>query len=272
MLGLPSLALAKPTPSLPVLKVPGTDAIDLVLVRAGQFQMGSPATERKREGNETQHRVTITRDFYLGKTEVTQAQYEAVMGYNPTATEHRYFEAANVGSHKPVVGVTFEDAEAFCAKLSEQTGRKVRLPTEAEWELACKGGGQAAGPGPFSPGVTEENLSAYAWFAKTARLSEEVGLKKPTNLGLLDLHGNVWEWTSDWFAPYESGDAVDPQGPATSTKVRVFRGGCSFNPLHLQRCSFRHAVSPEYKDAAIGFRILVEAPHHPASRRKAPPR
>jgi formylglycine-generating enzyme required for sulfatase activity len=241
-----------------VLALPKGQHLDLVLVPAGEFMMGSAKTEPGHIDNETQRLTKISRAFYLGTTEVTQEQFEAVMGMNPATREHRYQEAANVGANKPVVGVTFEEAQSFCLKLSQLTKRAVRLPTEAEWEMACKGGGAAAGTGPFSPGVTQENLSDFAWYGKKARVSDDVALKKPTNLGLFDLHGNVWEWTSDWFAPYDLDQTVDPQGPKQSSNVRVFRGGCSFNPLPLQRCAFRHTVSPEYKDAAIGFRVLVE--------------
>jgi formylglycine-generating enzyme required for sulfatase activity len=148
----------------------------------------------------------------MGVTEVTQAQYEAVMGTNPS-----YFK----GQTNPVENAFWEDATEFCKKLSEKTRQTVRLPTEAEWEYACRAGTQTA----FSFGDDPSALGDYAWHAgNSGERSHPVGQKKPNAWGLYDMHGNIWEWCADRYGKYPKGFATDPSGPTTGD-TRVSRGG-----------------------------------------------
>jgi formylglycine-generating enzyme required for sulfatase activity len=181
----------------------------LVLIRAGTFMMGSPDSEKGRKADESpQHEVTISKPFYMGVTEVTQAQYEAVMGTNPSGLK---------GPTNPVNNVSWYEASDFCRKLSAKTGKAFRLPTEAEWEYACRAGSKTR----FSFGDSDSALGDYAWFGSKTR---PVGQKKPNAWGLYDMHGNVGEWCADRYGPYSSEASVDSQG-ATSGGVRVLRGG-----------------------------------------------
>ena len=221
--------------------------MQMVLIPAGEFVMGAPAREDGRRGDELQHRVRITKPFYLGVQEVTQAQYEQVMGLNPS-----YFQDAQ----SPVETVSWDDALVFCEKLSalpeeKSSERAYRLPTEAEWEYACRAGsttcysfGQLAQPnsahefalrmGEISrttitrlPDGRLASLSDFAWFEwNSDRSTHPVGQKHPNAWGLYDMHGNVWEWCADWYGDnyYRGSPVDDPTGPATGPG-RVFRGG-----------------------------------------------
>jgi formylglycine-generating enzyme required for sulfatase activity/predicted DNA-binding protein with PD1-like motif len=236
-------------------------SMEFTLIPAGEFWMGSPESEVGHRKDELQHRVMISKPFYLGVYEVTQVQYELIMGYNPS--EH----LNNRGPNKPVDHVRYADAAHFCQRVSQLTGKKLRLPTEAEWERACRAGGAA----PYSFGADVSKLAEYAWYNQGLRISHDVGLLKPSPWGLYDIHGNVWEWVSDWYAPYEAGSAVDPTGPEVPTGTRVFRGGCSFNGAELQRCAARHPAHPDYTDTAIGMRALLEVETPGASNIKPIP-
>ena len=199
----------------------------LTLIPAGQFQMGSPDSEPDREDDETRHLVKITRPFYLSVYEVTQGQYEKVMGARPWQGQNLVKE----GPDYPAVYVNHDDAVEFCRRLSKQEGVEYRLPTEAEWEYACRAGTTTA----FSFGDDESKLGQYAWYDKNAwdigeEYAHRVGQKLPNRWGLYDMHGNVWEWCQDWEASYGSQKVVsDPVGPAQG-EYRVLRGG-SFNDL-----------------------------------------
>jgi formylglycine-generating enzyme required for sulfatase activity len=175
----------------------------LNLIPPGEFAMGSPKSEPGRWDDETQHLVKITKPFYLSAHEVTQAQYEQVMGKNPS-----YFSVSGNGkgrvsgdtSQLPVERVSWNDAVEFCRKLSDEEGVEYRLPTEAEWEYACRAGTTTA----YSFGNDVAQLGEYAWYADNSEnTSHAVGEKKPNAWGLYDMHGNVWEWCQDWFGPYD---------------------------------------------------------------------
>ena len=152
----------------------------------------------------TEHEVTISRGFYLGKYEITQGQWESVMGSNPS-----YFG----GSNRPVEQVSWNDVQEFIGRLNEAAGEEVyRLPTEAEWEYACRAGTTTR----WSFGDDEGQLGEYAWYTgnNSPYGTKEVGTKRPNPWGLYDMHGNVWEWCQDWYGSYTSDSQIDPAGPA----------------------------------------------------------
>jgi formylglycine-generating enzyme required for sulfatase activity len=215
----------------------GGVTMKMALIRPGKFMMG--------EGDD-RHEVTISKPFYMGVTEVTQAQYEAVMGTNPSDFK---------GATNPVEIVSWNDAAEFCKKLSEKTRQAVRLPTEAEWEYACRAGTQTA----FSFGDDPSALGDYAWWAKnSAKTTHPVGQKKPNAWGLYDMHGNVWEWCADWYEAYPKGSVTDPSGPAIGDR-RVLRGGSWYDYLVVTgacafRCAVRNCFDPNPACRVIGFR------------------
>jgi formylglycine-generating enzyme required for sulfatase activity len=225
----------------------------LVRIPAGKFMMGSPETEAGRVSNEgPPHLVTISNSFYMGAYELTQAQYEAVMGKSPAEPK---------GPDNMVANVTWLDAVAFCKKLSDKTRKTVRLPAEAEWEYACRAGTTTA----YSFGNEPGKLGDYAWFDQNADgRTHPTGLKKPNPWGLYDMHGNVWEWCSDWYVDsyLPAGQAgpkantVDPHGPASGT-LRVLRGGSRYRPPAFCRSAARFWYRPDSTDNGIGLRVVV---------------
>jgi formylglycine-generating enzyme required for sulfatase activity len=224
----------------------------LTLIPAGEFHMGSPNSEPDREDDETRHLVKITKPFYFGVYEVTQQQYEKVMGARPWQVDRDHKEGADY----PAVGVSWDDAVEFCRRLSKQEGVEYRLPTEAEWEYACRAGMTTA----YSFGDGEAKLGQYAWYAKNTIKNDEpyahpVGQKLPNPWGLYDLHGNVWEWCHDWLAPYGSEKVVsDPMGPAEGDD-RVLRGGSFTMMAWVVRSANRKSNLPDTRSSLSGFRV-----------------
>ena len=219
-----------------------TDAVPqgFALVPAGSFTMGSPANEDGRSSDEKQAEVTLSRPFWLAKTEVTQAQWEAVMGSNPSSFK---------GPNLPVENVSWEDAQAFIAKLNEKKilppGWEFALPTEAQWEYACR----AEEKGPYSGGSLDE----VGWYDGNSRSrTQEVGQKKPNAWGLHDMHGNVWEWCADWYEDTLKG-GTDPTGPSSGDS-RVRRGGSWGNSASSCRAAYRFRDSPGSRSYSLGFR------------------
>ncbi|MFN7869957.1 MAG: SUMF1/EgtB/PvdO family nonheme iron enzyme [Planctomyces sp.] len=249
----------KPAPATSPAKPNGnplTNSIGMVLlpIPAGTFTMGSPDSEKDRDNDETQHQVTLSKPFYMGRTEVTQGQWKKVMGTEPWKGEDYVQE----GDDYPAVYISWDDAVAFCKKLSEKEGKTYRLPTEAEWEYACRGGTKTA----FSFGDDEADLGKYAWFDGNAwdineKYAHRVAQKLPNPFGLHDMHGNVWEWCSDWKGAYPSTPLRDPQGP-DSGSFRVLRGGSWSLEPYFVRCASRYSLSPEYRSDDIGFRLVLE--------------
>ena len=242
--------LAAKTPDVPS---PIENSIGMVLVPipAGEFMMGPKYKP---------HRVTLTKSFHLGRTEVTQGQWKAVMGTSPwqgSALEVFVKE----GDDYPAVEVDWDDAVEFCRKLSEKEGVEYRLPTEAEWEYACRAGTTTA----YSYGDDESQLAEYAWYDKNARYAGEpyahiVGQKKPNPWGLYDMHGNVFEWCQDWYGDYPSGhldwvDVADPVGPASGSR-RVWRGDCWDSDAGGCRSAGRNMHAPIMSLPWLGFRVL----------------
>jgi formylglycine-generating enzyme required for sulfatase activity len=193
--------------------------MEFVWCPPGEFMMGSPPNEERRFANESQHKVVLTQGFWLGKCEVTQDQWRAVMGSNPS-----HFEGS--GS-LPVDSVIWDDCQGFISKLNERTGNTFRLPTESEWEYACRAGSSTV----YCFGNDASGLDAYAWHGYTDGTpgnsddkTHEVGGKKPNAWGLCDVHGNVQELCQDWMGKYPADTVTDPKGVA-SGRGRVARGG-----------------------------------------------
>ena len=241
-------ARAAQSATQPALDLGNQLSLKLVLIPAGKFIMGSPANEKGHAGFEgPQHQVSITKSFYMGISPVTQEQYEAIMGDNPSARK---------GPTRPVERLSWSQAVDFCKKVSEKSGKAVRLPTEAEWEYACRAGTTTA----YSFGDSEKDLDDYAWIARNSGDNTfPVCQKKPNPWGLYDMHGNVIQWCSDWLAqPYPSGDAVDPQGP-DSGKFKVMRGGCYSDGYTFCRSACRRWEPPGHTSPGVGFRVVVES-------------
>jgi formylglycine-generating enzyme required for sulfatase activity len=235
--------------------------LDLVLIPAGEFLMGSPDSDTGVLSFEKpQHRVRITKPFYLGKHAVTQEQWEAVMGSNPS-----YFK----GPQNPVENVSWDDCQVFLGRLNGKlnTGRgKFQLPTEAQWEYACRAGSTTR----YCFGDDESGLDEYAWYArnsdgKTHPVGEKKpnasGLaaeKKPNAWGLYDMHGNVWEWCQDRYdgGCYANSPANDPTGAATGS-FRARRGGSWNLPASQCRSANRDLHEPGHRDSSLGFRVSV---------------
>ncbi|MCI0488247.1 MAG: formylglycine-generating enzyme family protein [Blastocatellia bacterium] len=222
-------------PKRPARKGPPTDitnAANFVLIEPGEFMMGS---ENASSVEKPVHLVRITRPFEMGKYEVTQAQWQAVMGNNPSHSR---------GANLPVEQVSWDDAQEFIKKLNAMNdGYTYRLPTEAEWEYACKTG--------------TGDLDAMAWFRSTSDEIHPVGTNEPNAWGLYDMHENVWEWCQDWFDAnyYAQSPNVDPQGPSPGL-LRVKRGGGWGSFARDCRSAFRDGIVPDNRGDVLGFRLV----------------
>jgi formylglycine-generating enzyme required for sulfatase activity/WD40 repeat protein/serine/threonine protein kinase len=237
-----------------------TNSIGMKLARipAGKFLMGSPENEPGRQPNEgPQREVTISRPFLIGVYEVTQAEYEKVTGTNPS----KFNKANGGGPDHPVEMASWDDVVAFCKKLSElpdekKSGRVYRLPTEAEWEYACRAGTRTA----YSFGDDASKLGEYAWYGGDLQgQTHAVGQKLPNPWGLYDMLGNLAEWSADWYSDdaYVSASSVDPQGPASGT-LKTGRGmGLGHEP-HLCRTATRGFITLTERRSHIGFRVVCE--------------
>ena len=229
-----------------------THGIDLIGIPSGSFQMGSKYNLAYYTGDEPAHTVRLTKAFFLGKTEVTQAQWRAVMGSNPSY---------NKGDKLPVENVSWEDCIKFCEELTKRehdsgalpTGWKYTLPTEAQWEYACRAGTNTE----YSFGDSKSGLGAHAWYSgNSGDETHSVGGKKANPWGFLDMHGNVYEWCLDWHGDYPSGSVTDPSGP-NSAQTRVIRGGsysASAVPLRSANRFFR---TPGSRYSVVGVRLAM---------------
>jgi formylglycine-generating enzyme required for sulfatase activity len=238
---------------------------DMLWVKPGTFTMGSPSSEADRYDNEVQHQVTLTKGFWLGKHEVTQAQWQRVMGSNPSEFK---------GADRPVEQVSWNDVTLFCKKLTEMekragrlpAGMAYQLPTEAQWEYACRAGARSA----YSFGGVSGELYRYAnyadrntdydWSDKSHddgfENTSPVGNYSANAWGFHDMHGNVWEWCADWYGDYPSGAVRDPVGPADGS-IRVGRGGSWDNSANNARCAPRFRADPAYSFINLGFRLSL---------------
>ena len=226
--------------------------LEMVLIPAGTFLMGLPPDEKERSSGEgPQHKVTISKDFFLGKFEVTQAQWEAVMGDNPSSL-------AGKPNH-PVENVSWNDCQSFVGKLNALGVGTFRLPTEAEWEYACRAGTETRFY--WGDDLDESLIKDYAWYGANNRPggTKEVGLKLPNNWGLFDMSGNVWEWCQDRYGRYTSGSQTDPQGPESGSD-RVFRGGGWAYAARACQSALRCFLSPDARSSDFGLRLLRSHP------------
>jgi formylglycine-generating enzyme required for sulfatase activity len=259
-----SVKIAAPTPTPkpdpPVVVTPPpaqktfTNSLGMkfVPIPAGWFMMGSPKDEPGRSDDETQHKVTISEPFFMQTTEVTQGQWKAVMGNNPSSFK-------DCGDNCPVENVSWDDIQDFIKKLNRKGEGTYRLPTEAEWEYAARAGSQTA----FSNGDIAEkecgndpNLSKAGWYCGNAGgKTHEVGQKQPNAWGLYDMHGNVWEWCQDWYGNYPFGAVTDPTGPDSGSS-RVLRGGSWGSGARICRAARRSSSSPGYGGSNCGFRLV----------------
>ena len=222
--------------------------MEFVLIPAGSFMMGTdPKVEDDGDDERPRHKVTISKAFYLGKYEVTQAQWEAVMGSNPALVK---------GPNNPVEHVFWDDVRAFIRKLNQKEGHnRYRLPTEAEWEYAARAGTSTA----YSFGDDKNKLSDYAWYdGNSAHSPHPVGEKQPNPWGLHDMHGNVWEWVQDWYGEkyYGSSPGTNPKGPGSGS-YRVIRGGSWFIRAVDCRSAARANFSPHNRESYLGLRLAL---------------
>ena len=208
----------------------------MIAVKGGTFQMGSD------DGYNAVHQVTLS-DYYIGETEVTQELWNAVMGSNPS-----YFTG---NMQRPVEQVSWIDCQTFISKLNQLTGATFRLPTEAQWEYAARGGNKSKGS--IYSGSNEIDEVAWYW-DNSSFTTHPVKTKAPNELGIYDMSGNVWEWCSDWYGAYSSAAQTDPTGPATGSN-RVGRGGSWYFEALLCRVAFRTRNTPSYSFRDLGLRL-----------------
>ena len=235
--------------------------LEMLRIPAGTYQRGSPDAEAGRRGDEVQHTVTISRPFLMGKTQVTQELWQRVIVGNPS----RF-----LGNDLPVERVEWFDAVRFCNRLSEMQGLEpayrisgsdviwdagadgYRLPTEAEWEHACRAGTTTR----YHTGDSEADLARAGWYAaNSAGKTHPVGRKDPNAWGLHDMHGNVWEWCWDWYGDYPTDQVKDPTGPPTGTG-RVLRGGRWADGSRSCRSASRRNSAPGLESPFDGFRLV----------------
>ena len=217
----------------------------MIKVEGGTFRMGATSEQGSDayNGEKPVHSVTLS-DYYIGETEVTQELWEAVMGSNPSNFK---------GSQKPVEKVSWKDCKKFIKKLNRLTGKNFRLPTEAEWEYAARGGNKSKGY-KYSGSNTIGNV---AWYTdNSSSKTHDVKTKSPNELGIYDMSGNVWEWCEDWHRPYSSGSQTNPTGPSSGS-FRVLRGGSWSGSAKFCRVSRRNLNYPYYRFNYYGFRLAL---------------
>jgi RNA polymerase sigma factor (sigma-70 family) len=224
-----------------------------VWIPPGSFSMGSPKEEKERGNDEMQHQVTLTKGFYMGAHLVTQEQWQAVMGNNPS-----YIKGEK---NLPVETVSWDDCQEFIKKLREKDKKQYRFPTEAEWEYSCRAGATA----PFYFGNTvsidQNNFNGVFPYGgdKKGQNREKitpVGSFPANAFGLYDMHGNVWQWCQDWYGEYPQKDVIDPQGPDAG-RFRVLRGGSFYNPASFLRSAYRNSNVPSLRTNVNGFRVAM---------------
>ena len=222
-----------------------------ILIPAGTFTMGSPSSELGRFPDETQHQVTLTKAFWMMTTEVTQAQWQAVMGSNPS-----HFSGCPTC---PVEWVSWDDVQGYVTEVNKRGEGTYSLPTEAQWEYAYRAGSTTAfyNGAITKPDGDDPNLNAIGWYAFNSGNRTHLVAQQTANAwGLYDMSGNVWEWCQDWYGSYSSSPPVDPTGPSTGS-YRVSRGGCWYSIARYCRAALRDSSEPAYGSNYIGFRLAL---------------
>ena len=218
---------------------------NMVRVEGGTFTMGATSEQGSDADSDEKptHQVTLS-SFSIGKYEVTQEEWQAVMGDNPSNFK---------GAKHPVEEVSWNDCQEFIRKLNAITGKHFRLPTEAEWEYAARGGNRCIGY-KYSG---SDNLDRVAWYdSNSGNTTHDIGQKSPNEIGLFDMSGNVREWCADWYGSYKSNSQSNPGGPSSGS-YRVFRGGSWFNVARRCRVSDRHDLTPGDSDFNLGLRLAL---------------
>ena len=237
----------QPSLSASTVTIPVKDgvSIEMIKVEAGTFMMGAtPEMEIPDDDEKPVHQVTLTNDYYIGKYEVTQALWQTVMESNPSSFK---------GNNLPVEQVSWNDCQEFIGKLNSITGRKFRLPTEAEWEYAARGGKKSRGY-QYSG---SSNISDVAWYnGNSGSKTHLVGTKQANELGLYDMCGNVLEWGQNWYGSYVSSSQTNPTG-AVSGSYRVIRGGSWYSSARFCRSSCRDSGTPGIRNSRLGLRLVL---------------
>ncbi|MBR5530959.1 MAG: formylglycine-generating enzyme family protein [Bacteroidaceae bacterium] len=218
---------------------------NMVRVEGGTFTMGATAEQGRyaHDSEKPTHQVTLS-TYYIGKYEVTQAEWKAVMGTNPSEFK---------GDNLPVENVNWYECQEFIRKLNELTGKQFRLPTEAEWEYAARGGKRSYG----AKYAGDNDIDNVAWYWDNSnKTTHPVGRKRANELGLYDMSGNVFEWCQDWKGDYSTVSQTNPQGPATGTR-RVLRGGSWLNVARDCRLSYRYDIGPDRRCSNFGLRLAL---------------
>ena len=273
----PKIMVNEPT-EMPAIFIESTTGIEFLFVKGGAFDMGDTFGDGDAEEKPV-HSVTVS-DFFIGKYPVTQGQWNAIMGNNPSGFKN--------GKNYPVENVSWNDVQGFIKKLNSHTGKSFRLPTEAEWEYAARSGGKIekyagtngkieeseleelqkkyrvkgfrAGKVPKSIiRVYHDELSSWTWYSNNSNnQTHPVGQKKPNALGLYDMSGNVWEWCQDWYDGnyYRNSPRDNPQGPSSNGR-KVIRGGSCINIPHFVRASYRNWYYPDDRNFNFGFRVTL---------------
>ena len=222
-------------------------------VEGGSFTMGATSEQTGYYDDELPtHRVTLS-SYMIGETEVTQELWQAVMGYKPTSGGSQWSSSCGLGAQYPAYYISWNGVQEFITKLNSITGEKFRMPTEAEWEYAARGGNKSKGY-MYSGSNT---IGDVAWYGSNSDgKTHAVKTKSPNELGLYDMSGNVWEWCSDWYGSYSSNAQTDPTGPSTGT-YRMYRGGSWGYDATFCRVADRHKAPPSGINSYIGFRLAL---------------
>jgi formylglycine-generating enzyme required for sulfatase activity len=228
--------------------------MSFVYIEPGTFMMGSPSDEPGRRSNETQHQVTLTKGYFMQTTEVTQGQWKEIMESNPS-------NISSCGDNCPVENVSWNDIQEFIQKLTQkESSRNYRLPTEAEWEYAARAGTTTRFFWGNQADCSRANYGNSSWSDECKSINpgktKTVKSYSPNNWGLYDMHGNVYEWCSDWYSDYSSSALVDPLGPTTGL-IRVIRGGGSADDAKSCRSAFRSGFGPVSVVSGLGFRLCA---------------
>ncbi len=249
------LSTSLPLPQLPLKTFTNTMGMEFVFIPPGDFIMGSPLSEYERRPDEVRHLVKFAKGYYIQTTETTQGQWKKIMGKNPSHYD-------KCGDNCPVETVSWDDIQEFLNKLNVLEGsKKYRLPTEAEWEYACRAGTRT----PFSCGrcLSTDHANYNGEYpykgcpdGKDRNKIIPVASLSPNPWGIYDMHGNVWEWCHDWMGPYSSRPVVDPVGPSTGEK-RIYRGGSQNDKAEYSRSAFRGQFKPHRRSGSLGFRLAI---------------